>query len=81
MHQFVNSDALNLIDQDFNRIIVDSGEFKIKLIKSNSTSRERMFTVFEPLFFKTNTVDIRELRDMIPENDDIELLFSDASVL
>ena len=26
MHQFVNSDALNLIDQDFNRIIVESRE-------------------------------------------------------
>ena len=81
MHQFVNSDALNLIDQDFNRIIVESREFKIKLIKSNSRSRERMFTVFESLFFETNTVDIRELRDMIPKNDDIEFLFSDARVL
>ena len=65
MQRFVNSDALNLIDQDFNRIIVESKEFKFKLIKSNSRSRERMFTVFESLFYKTKTADIRELRKMI----------------
>ena len=66
IHDFVNSDALNLIDKDFNRIIVESKEIKIKLIKSNSRSRERMFTVFESLFYKTKTADIRELRKMIP---------------
>ena len=81
MQSFVNSDALNLIDQDFNRIIVESRQFKIKLIKSNSRSRERMFTVFESWFFETKTVDIREWREMIPENDVIEFLFSNASVL
>ena len=43
MHDFVNSDALNLIYQDFNQIIVESEEFKTKLIKSNSRSGERMF--------------------------------------
>ena len=65
IHDFINSDALNLIDQDFNSIIVESWRFKIKLIKSNSKSRERMFTVFESLFYKTKTADIRELREMI----------------
>ena len=67
IHKFINSDALNIIDQDFNQIIVESLRFKIKLIKSNSKSRERMFTVFDFWFYKTNTVDIRELRDMIPK--------------
>ena len=62
---FINSDALNLIDQDFKCIIVESWRFKIKLIKSNSRSRERMFTVFESLLVKTKTADIRELREMI----------------
>ena len=65
IQRFVNSDALNLIDQDFNQIIVESRRFKIKLIKSNSRSGERMFTVFESLFYKTKTADIRELREMI----------------
>ena len=65
IQSFVNSDALNLIDQDFNRIIVESKEFKFKLIKSNSRSWERMFTIFESLFYKTKTADIRELRKMI----------------
>ena len=65
MQSFVNSDALNLIDQDFNQIIFESEELKIKLIKSNSRSRERMFTVFESLFYKTRTADIIELREMI----------------
>ena len=65
IQSFVNSDALNLIDQDFNQIIVESRKFKIKLIKSNSRSRERMFTVFESLFYKTKTADIRELRKII----------------
>ena len=65
MHEFVNSDALNLIDQDFNQIIVESREFKIKLIKSNNRSWERMFTVFESLLYKTKTADIRELRKII----------------
>ena len=65
MRDFVNTDVLNLIDQDFNLIIVESEEFKIKLIKSNSRSRERMFTVFEPLFYKAKTVNIRELREII----------------
>ena len=62
---FINSDALNLIDQDFKCIIGESWRFKIKLIKSNSTLRERIFTVFESLLFKTKTADIRELREMI----------------
>ena len=65
MHDFVNSDSLNLIDQDFNQIIVESNRLKIKLIKSNNRSRERMFTVFESLFYKTKTADIRELREMV----------------
>ena len=65
MQDFVNSDALNLIDQDFNQIIVELEKFEIKLIKSNSKSRVRMFTVFEPLFYKAKTVNIRELREMI----------------
>ena len=65
MHPFVNSDALNLIDQDFNQIIVKSLRFKIKLINSNSRSGERMFTVFESLLYKTKTADIRELREII----------------
>ena len=62
---FINSDTLNLIDQDFNSIIVESCRFKIKLIESNSRSRERMFTVFESLFYKAKTADIRELREII----------------
>ena len=62
---FVNSDALNLIDQDFKSIIVESIRLKIKLIKSNSRSGERMFTVYESLLYKTKTADIRELREMI----------------
>ena len=66
IYNFVNSDALNLIDQDFNQIIVESEEFKMKLIKSNSRSRVRMFTVFRSLFYEAKTVDIRELRYMIP---------------
>ena len=61
---FINSGALNLIDQDFNSIIVETKEFKIKLIKS-SRSRERMFTIFKPVFFGTITVNIRKLREMI----------------
>ena len=65
IRSFVNSDALNLIDQDFNQIIVESEEFKIKLIKLNSRSRERMFTVFESLFYKAKTANIRELRELI----------------
>ena len=65
IHKFVNSDALNLIDQDFNSIIVESRRFKIKLMKSNSILRERMFTVFESVLYKTKTADIRELREMI----------------
>ena len=65
IQDFVNSDALNLINQDFNQIIVESRELKFKLIKSNSRSRERMFTVFESLLYKTQTADIRELREMI----------------
>ena len=65
IQNLVNSEALNLIDQDFNQIIVESEEFKIKLIKSNSRSGERMFTVFESLFYKTKTADVRELREMI----------------
>ena len=64
---FVNSDALNLIDQDFNWIILESWPFNIKLIKSNSRSRKKMFTVFESLLYKTKTVDIRELREMFSE--------------
>ena len=70
IRDFINSDALNLIDQDFNKIIVESWPFKIKLIKSNSRSRERMFTVFESLFYKTKTADIRELRKMFPEKNE-----------
>ena len=65
IHDFINSDALNLIDQDFKSIIVQSKEIKFKLINSNSRSGERMFTVFESLFYKTKTADIRELRKMI----------------
>ena len=65
IHDFVSTDALNLIDQDFDQIIVESKEFKFKLIKSNSRSGERMFTVFESLFYKTKTADIIELRKMI----------------
>ena len=65
IRSFVNSDALNLIDQDFNSIIVESKEFKFKLIKSNSRSGERIFTVYESLLYKTKTADIRELRKMI----------------
>ena len=61
----INSDGLNLINQDFDQIIVESVEVKIKLIKSNSRLRERMFTVFESLFYKTKTVNIRELREMV----------------
>ena len=68
IQRFVNSDALNLIDQDFNHIIVESEVFKIKLIKSNSRSGERMFTVFESLFYKTKTADIRELREMFKKS-------------
>ena len=64
IQSFINSDALNLIDQDFNQIIVKSWRFKVKLIKSNSKSGERMFTVFESLFYKTKTADIRELREL-----------------
>ena len=67
MQSFVNSDALNLIDIDFSQIIVESGEFKIKLIKSNSRSGERIFTVYESLLYKAKTVDIRELRKMFPK--------------
>ena len=70
IQDFVNSDALNLVDQDFNRIIVESNRLKIKLIKSNGRSGERMFTVFESLFYKTKTADIRELREMIPEKNE-----------
>ena len=81
MHEFVNSDALSLIDQDFDRIIVESEELKIKLIKSNSRSRERIFTVFESLFYKTKTANIRELREMFPENDDYEFLSEDEIAL
>ena len=65
INDFISSDALNLIDQDFNRIIVESEEFKIKLINSNSRSAERIFTVFKSLFFESKTVDIRELREII----------------
>ena len=65
IYDFINSDALNLIDQDFNLIIVESKEFKIKLIKSNSRSRERMFTVLESFLCKAKTADIRKLREMI----------------
>ena len=66
---FINSDALNLIDQDFNQIIVESFRLKIKLIKSNSRSRERMFTLFRPFLCKAKTTDIRELREMVLKND------------
>ena len=65
IQRFVNSDSLNLIDQDFIQIIVESRRFKIKLIKPNIRSRERMFTVFEFLFYKTKTAAIRELREMV----------------
>ena len=66
IHDFINSDALNLIDQDFKSIIVQSKEIKFKLINSKSRLlREWMFTVFESLFYKTKTADIRELREMI----------------
>ena len=65
IQRFINTDALNLLDQDFDQIIVESKEFKIKLIKSNSRSRERMFTVFESVYYKTKTADIKELREMI----------------
>ena len=65
IHDFISSDALNLIDQDFNQIIVESEEFKIKLIKSNSRSGERIFTVYESLLYKVKTANIRELREMI----------------
>ena len=65
IQNLVNSDALNLIDQDFNSIIVESIEFKIKLIKSNSKSRERIFTVLESFLCKAKTADIRELREMV----------------
>ena len=81
IRNFANSDALNLIDQDFNQIIVESWPFNIKLIKSNSRSRERMFTVFESFLCKAKTTDIRELREMIPEMildyDDIEFSSED----
>ena len=62
---FINSDALNLIDQDFNQIIVESFRLKIKLIKSNSRSRERMFKLLRPFLCKAKTTDIRELREMV----------------
>ena len=65
IQNLANSEALNLIDQNFDQIIVESEELKIKLIKSNSRSGERIFTVFESLFYKTKTADIRELRKMI----------------
>ena len=65
IRDFVNSDALNLIDQDFKSIIVRSNRHKFKLIESNSRSRERMFTVFESFFYKAKTADIRELREII----------------
>ena len=68
IQSFVNSDALNLIDQDFKSIIVESEEFKIKLIKSNSKSRERIFTVFESLLYKTKIADIRKLREMLQKS-------------
>ena len=44
IHEFINSDALNLIDQDFDQIIVESNRFKIKLIKSNNRSRENVYS-------------------------------------
>ena len=65
---FIKSDALKLIDQDFNCVIFNSWRFKIKLIKSNSRLRERMFTVFESLHHNTKTADIRELRKMIKKS-------------
>ena len=65
MSDFVNSDALNLINQDFDQIIVKSNRLKIELIKSNSRSGERIFTVFESLFLKAKTADIRKLREII----------------
>ena len=70
IHDFINSDALNLIDIDFSQIIVESGEFKIKLIKSNSRSGERIFTVYESLLYKAKTVDIRELREIFPKKNE-----------
>ena len=51
IQSFVNSDALNLINQDLNQIIVESKEFKFKLIKSNSRSRERECLQFLNLYF------------------------------
>ena len=65
IHDFVNTDALNLIDQDFDQIIVESNRFEIKLIKSNSRPGERMFAVLESSLCKAKTTDIRELREMI----------------
>ena len=65
IQDFVNSDALSLINQDFDQIIVESNRLKIKLIKSNSRSRERMFTFFEPLCYKDKTADIDKIREMI----------------
>ena len=71
IQDFVNSDALNLINQNFNQIIVESKKIKFKLIKSNSRSGERMFTVFESLLYKTKTADIRELREMVSKKVEI----------
>ena len=68
LKDFIKSDALKLIDQDFNCVIFNSWRFKIKLIKSNCRLRERMFTVFESLHHNTKTTDIRELREMVLKN-------------
>ena len=75
IHDFINSDALILIDQDFDQIIVESNSLKIKLIKSNCRSRDKKFTIFESLLYKTKTVGIRELREMIPKNDKYNYYF------
>ena len=81
IRDFVNSDALNLIDQDFDQIIAESWRLKIELIKSNIRLGERMFIASERLFYKVIITNIRELRKVIPENDDIHFEYEDENVI
>ena len=68
MFDFVKSGALEMIKYDFESIVVTSFKYIIKLIKLNNKSKDRIFTVYDSLYFRTRIADINQLREMISKD-------------
>ena len=65
LYDFVNSDALNQIDLDFNRILIQKDHFRFKFIKWSSSLIERKFEVYDNMDFNTKSVDIDKLKEIV----------------